>query len=109
MTVDKFLFIREKTTVYKVELNEIKHIKSEGNYCYIETNEKSFQIKISLGKLLESLPGPNFIQVNRNFIIPINRIEKINLTEGLILLENESISIGGRYKETLLNAMQILP
>jgi DNA-binding LytR/AlgR family response regulator len=109
MTLDNFLFIREKTTVYKVDLKDIKHIKSEGNYCFVETQEKSFQIKISLGKLLESLPNPFFIQVNRNFIIPLNKIEKINLSDGKILLENESISIGGRYKDELLNAMQILP
>ncbi|MCB0661977.1 MAG: LytTR family transcriptional regulator [Saprospiraceae bacterium] len=104
-----FLFIRQKNHIFKVPHNDICCIRSEGNYCHVITSNQTYSFKSSLSKLMETLPKPEFVQVNRNYVIPIKTIDQINLSENMVLTGKESFQIGGRYRDQLFDSMKVLP
>lgn len=109
MTNFNFLFIRQKNQIFKVPFHDITCIKSEGNYCHVVTESVTYSFKSSLSRFKEALPTPYFIQVNRNHVIPINKISQVNLSDNTIQSGDEQFQIGGRYREQLFATMNVLP
>jgi DNA-binding LytR/AlgR family response regulator len=109
MTNFNFLFIRQKNQIFKVPYQEISCIKSEGNYCHLVTNNQTYSFKSSLSKLKKALPTSDFIQVNRNHVIPIRKISQVDLSENTILTGEDKYQIGGRYRDELFATMKVLP
>jgi LytTr DNA-binding domain len=60
-------------------------------------NQKPLVARLTMKNLLEKLPNKKFLRVHRSFIVPINRIEKLN--NRLIVNGNEEIPIGVSYEE----------
>jgi LytTr DNA-binding domain len=70
----KYITLNSKTKVY---LEDLKYIKSEGNYLNFYTTSKKLQDRNTLKNILTFLP-PNFIKVHRSYVINKNYIISVN-------------------------------
>ena len=102
------LFIKVNQLLQKVEIGNITHIKSEGNYCMIFTTEKKYAIKISMIRLYNNLSGKGFIQAHKSFLVPLNKIDNIDISSNEVLLGGLRIPLGRKYKQELLTCLNLL-
>ncbi len=85
-----------------VDLEEIMHIKSEGNYTYITlTNGETHFAARSIKEFEELLPADRFIRTHQSHIVNIHCIRRAAKTDGLSLhLNNGTIAPVSRRKQT---------
>jgi len=98
----KFIYVREKKTMIKVLLNEIRYIESLKDYIRIFLeNGKSLMTKQKISTMAELLPENKFIRVHKSYIVNIDKIKTLSPTT--IGLENMMIPIGRSYKAFALS------
>lgn len=99
----KYLFIKHKRSVVKVDVDAINYIDVKEKYCNLQCNEGRYLIKLSLIKLKEMLNNDNFKQVHRNYLVNMKSIKEIYLEDNLIILNNlEKIPFSERYKNSFV-------
>lgn len=99
-------FVREKGQLIRVRLEEICWIEAMDNYTRIHTDEKSYTIKAFLKDIYEKVPAEEFARIHRSFIIPVNRITK--LEEDTVYIGKQALPVGKHYKSELLQRLNIL-
>jgi len=85
----------------KVYLEELRYIKSDGNYIEFHVLGEKHLDRNRLKQVVEQLP-PNFVQVHRSYIINRNFI-KLQQANTLILEPNIEIPVSRTYRTHLLN------
>ncbi len=102
------LFIKDGSSLIKVLLSEIALIEAYDKYCYIHTANKKFMLKERLKNIAEHLPDHLFIQVHRSFIINMDAIDSIRLTQNKLSVGGKNIGIGKTYKQAFLSKINTL-
>jgi two-component system response regulator LytT len=103
------LFIKTGYNIYKVPLSSINYIEVNGKYSAIHAVQGTHIVGSSLEQLMERLPSSSFIRTHRNFIVPVQMIEYISLSEYVVMLRNKkTIPMSRRYKERLLRQFEVL-
>lgn len=105
---EKTLFVRYNNKLQKIYTPSIEFIEAEGNYVTIYTNTKKYLARMSLTKIKQELSSRLFVQVHRNYIIPIAAIEMIDLATGELIIAGKSVPLGGAYRQALLNKLHKL-
>ncbi|MBV6438818.1 MAG: DNA-binding response regulator [Haliscomenobacteraceae bacterium CHB4] len=84
-----------------VQLEEIVHIRSEGNYTYVTlTNGTTHFAARSIKEFEELLPSDHFIRTHQSHIVNINSIRLAAKTDGLVLhLNNGAVAPVSRRKQ----------
>ncbi len=86
----------------RVPKTTIQFIHSEGNYCFIHTENHRFALKKSLKKMMEKLDS-TFIQVHKRYCINTQSILRIDWTAQQIHLANTYvIPFGRNYRKDIL-------
>lgn len=95
----EYLYIKKKNSLKKVLISTILFIEVEERYCNIVTENEKFVILISLAKIIELLDENKFCRTHRNFIVNIEKIEEIIMSDNLVILKgNHKISLSDSYK-----------
>lgn len=108
MTNNEFIFIKTGTTIDKVLLTDIYAIESEGNYCTIKTNNQEYVQRSSLTKMKDKLNEQGFIQVNKSTLLPINRIDQINLTLNQITVSSHQYTLSRNFRKDFIETLDLL-
>lgn len=91
-----YIFLKTKGKQTRVNVYDIRFVKSEGNYLEIEMISERLIIRDKLTDFIENLPEEIFIQTHRRFVV--NR-EKINAyNTDTLLVGKISIPISKTYK-----------
>lgn len=106
--LDDTLFIKVNQLLQKVSIRDITHIRSEGNYCMIFTNEKKYAIKISMIRLFNNLLGNGFIQAHKSYLVQLSKIDNIDISSNEVLIGDIRIPLGRKYKQELLTYLNLL-
>ncbi len=101
-------YIRNNNVLNRIQYSDIYWIKSDGNYCNIHTEKKKFVTKISLVSIMKKLEKLEFMRVHKQYIVPINRIENINLFNNLLYVGEKTIPIGRSYKSNLVKKLDLI-
>jgi len=101
-------YIRNNNVLNRIKYNEIYWIKSDGNYCNIHTEKKKFVTKISLVSIMKKLEKLEFMRVHKQYIVPVKRIENINLFNNLLYVGDKLIPIGRSYKSNLVKQLDLI-
>ena len=102
------LFIKGNNVLKKVMISEILWLQSDGNYCVIHTNDRKYILKKSLTKVVQKLPKADFIQIHRSYIIRIDSIKNINLTNNEVSVTGKILPLGRSFKDGLLEKLNLL-
>jgi len=68
------IVIKDGSTYFTVQLNEIRYIKADGKYIEIHTQERRFVQRNSLVKFMADLPRPYWMQTHRSIVVNTNHI-----------------------------------
>ncbi len=109
---ENFLSVRGRQNIKKqLSFDLIHYINVEGNYCFIYSEHGKYALKISLAKMLATL-SEEFIQVHKNYIINVNKIDKVLIQEAMVFMDSDPqtiIPVGKRYHKYLLNYLSTQP
>ena len=95
------IFIKEGKAFVKIETDSIKLIEAYDKYCFIYTSEKKSMIRSRLKDIYSQLPANTFCQVHRSYIVNINAIDKIVLSNNRIYSAGKEIPVSKSYKHDL--------
>lgn len=108
-TIDSsYIFIKTGTLINKVHLSEIYAIESEGNYCTIKTNKEEYVQRSSLIKMKHKLEDKKFIQINKSTLLPIDRIDHINLTLNEISIAGHQYTLSRNFRKDFIETLDLL-
>ncbi len=104
---NKFIFIKQKEGHIKVNYTNILYLKSDGVYIDIITNQssKAYIIRGTIESYLNKL-NSDFMRIHRSYIINTAHVEKV-LDSTYILINNEHLPIGRKYRNALLHKLNI--
>ena len=95
-----YLFIKKKNSLKKVAIDDIVYIEVDERYCNIITSTEKFLVALSLTKITTLLDTDKFAKTHRNYIVNINKITEIILSDNLIILEgNHKVTLSEKYKD----------
>ncbi len=94
-----FIFIKDGTTNYKINFNDLWYIQAYGNFAKIHTPQQNFVASMTMKQLEEDLPEAVFMRVHKSYIVNIQKVSKI---EGAtVFIDKTMIPIGAVYKLAL--------
>lgn len=109
LLINDVFFVKKGNTLAKVLVNDIKYIEVDGKYCKLAYGNDKFVVQKSMKQLHDQLPAGQFIRVHRNFIANLNSIQKINLQDHEIVLQDgKSLSFSRRYIDDLMHLFNVL-
>ena len=101
---DDHLFVKCAKKMEKIFLRDILYVEAMANYVVIHTPGKKFITYLSFKSVESQLKDKRFIKTHRSYLIPIDRIERI---------EGETVVIGDKVlplvksaKEELMSKLQ---
>lgn len=95
-------FVKRNNLLYKIKIDDIQFIQSEGNYCHI-ISMKKHPVKISLTQILKKLPPKRFVRIHQRFVIQANLIDNIDTYNNQVYLGGKGLPIGPKYRDNVLN------
>lgn len=105
---EDFIFVKAKqgSKLIKVKLKELVVIESKNNYVELQALDRQVITYMTLSELAKKLNGqPDFIQVQRSFIINKHFIEYV---EGntLVMVSGAKITVGEMYRPTFQSFLE---
>ena len=93
------LFIKDRECEHIIQINSIKWIKGERQYCKIVLAKRNILIAKSLSSIQQSLPDGQFVRIHKSYIVNMNyaTVPKGNF----LLVDGEPIPIGRGYKKNI--------
>lgn len=100
-----FLYLKKKNAWIKLNIMDISHLKSDGNYCNIYVKERVYTEKISMSKLLLRLDDTVFLKIHKSYAVNTSLITKISHKKNIVTIDNVEITIGRKYKKELISKL----
>lgn len=108
ITKHNYFFVRSNNQLKKVNVEEIRWVHADGNYCYINTEVKKFAVKISMRKLMQRFTPRQFVRIHKSYMVNIDSIDRIDINDACVLIGDQSLPIGRVFKEELFERLDIL-
>ena len=93
------LSIKDSECEHIIQINSIKWIKGERQYCKIVLAKRNILIAKSLSSIQQSLPDGQFVRIHKSYIVNMNyaTVQKGNF----LLVDGELVPIGRGYKKNI--------
>lgn len=103
----RFVLLEEDGESVKAALSDILYVESENVYIIVHTLQRTFRMRMALGKFTERL-DETFFRVHRSYVVNLRYIKKITRTD--IFMENgDRIPISrGMYGEVYASLIKYL-
>ena len=97
---DNFL-IETREGRQRVPLSQISFVEARDKKIYICTRSESFGFYETIDHMSELLPA-HFLRCHRSFIVNMEKVKKLNLSEGMIELDNgETVPLSRSYRKAV--------
>jgi DNA-binding LytR/AlgR family response regulator len=91
-----FMFIKDGTTNYKINFNDLLYIQAYGNFAKLYLIQQTLMVSMTMKQLEKDLPEQLFTRVHKSYIVNIQKVSKI---EGnFVFIEKVVVPIGAVYK-----------
>jgi DNA-binding LytR/AlgR family response regulator len=108
MVLANIILVKHLNVLYPVRFDSILFVQGEGNYCAIHTNQRKFMLKMSLRKMLESVPATEFAPIHKSFIVRLDKVESIDVGAGKLTIGKEVLPLGRNFKNAFLERFNML-
>lgn len=99
------LFIKDGTSLVKVDLAEVLFVKSAANYVELVLVDRKIMTLMTLKEIEQKLPD-RFQRIHRSYIVNVDKIDSIS--GGDVHIREEEISISESYEKDLLKKINLL-
>lgn len=108
LSLSNSYFVRIGNKLKRIKIDEIKWVMVEDKYSTIFTNELHVPIKLPLKNIIQKLPKSDFLQIHRNYIINLNKINNIDVSHNQLVIDEKTIPISRTYRDKLIGKLQML-
>ena len=93
------LFIKDRECEHIIQINSIKWIKGEREYCKIFMTNSNLLVTKKLSAIQQLLPDGQFVRIHKSYIVNMNyaTVQKGNF----LLVDGDPIPVGRGYKKNL--------
>lgn len=99
--INKYLFIRSKNKLVKLNPEEVVYAEAQSNYTMVKTEKDKFILSTTLGVIEEKLLPFGFFRLHRSYLANISKIDAIE--EDHVIIGGISVPISKKQKQDLLN------
>ena len=100
------IFVRKRERYYRVKYADILWIEAQSNYSVVVTAQEKYILAITLGKVATKLFSPDFIRVNRSFIV--NRSQVNSIEGNSIFINDQRIPVSKNNRVNFFSYFQML-
>ncbi len=100
------IFIKSGSQIFQVDTRKISLIQKDGHYIIFKIDGKELLSRMTFAQLLELLPGDEFIQIHRSYLVAIPRIEVIH--KQFVQIDGREIPIGDSYKQAFFEQVNFI-
>ncbi|MBC8375367.1 MAG: response regulator transcription factor [FCB group bacterium] len=100
------IFIKSGSQIHQVDTRKISLIQKDGHYIIFKIDGKELLSRMTFAQLLELLPGDEFIQIHRSYLVAIPRIEVIH--KQFVQIDGKEIPIGDSYKQAFFEQVNFI-
>lgn len=95
------IYVRSSNKLIRLKKDKILFVEALKDYVMVHLQDKKYTIHTSMKEIESKLGSKSFIRIHRSFIVQLDAIESIELSN--LRIENTShiLPIGGSYKEEL--------
>jgi PAS domain S-box-containing protein len=104
--VDEYFFLKDKSSLYRIHIDQINYIEALGNYVKVNTGKKSYTALIPLKDIEKALPPHKFFRIHRSYIVSVDKITAIHSSE--LEVGEATLPIGKTFKDELLKKIQVI-
>ena len=108
LIVEDFIFIKVRNKLVKVYVPNIYYAEADGQYSTLHTSQRKFVVRIGLSELLDKFPKEQFVQTHRSFFVNLQKVEEIDLQDGVLHLGAHHVPVSRRFKEVLIKRLPSL-
>ena len=109
LIINDSFFVKSGNKLLKVSLEEILWIEvSQDRYCDIVTAKRSYQVRTSMNRLEEKLNKGTFVRIHRSHIVNLKKVEGIDDVDMTVEIGDNSLPLGGTYKDNLFKRFRTL-
>lgn len=99
----EFILLRADKKIYKIDFDNIHYFEAAGDYIKVHSRDKKLIIHETFRNLIKQLPGDQFIQVHKSYIVSLAGIRLIEGNQ--VDVNGHLIPIGLVYKDRLLEKL----
>jgi DNA-binding LytR/AlgR family response regulator len=103
---DDYLFIKDNSTLKKINVEDILWIEAMGDYIKIRTQNQWHIVHTTLKAVEEKINSPRLMRVHRSYIISLDKIDSIE--EGVVNIFNTPIPVAESYRSKLIQKIKLL-
>ena len=80
-SVNTDIILKNGYNNYKISINTIKYIETDGNYITVVTDFKKIVLRQTLDSFLQELNNTIFLKVHRSYVVNVNKVKKYSKKE----------------------------
>jgi PAS domain S-box-containing protein len=104
--VDNYFFLKDKSSLYRINLDNVLYVEALGNYVKVTTPQKTYTALIPLKDIESMLPPKKFMRIHRSFIAALDKITAIHATE--LQVGDKGLPIGKTFREDILKRIKVI-
>lgn len=93
---EKFLVIKEDSSIVKIKIKDILYVEAMQNYVRIYTKTTSHLTLMALKELRRQLPENDFTQVHRSYLVQLSMVERLDREE--LIIGDHRVPVSKRNK-----------
>ncbi|MFY7671053.1 LytR/AlgR family response regulator transcription factor [Tenacibaculum sp. MEBiC06402] len=90
----------------KIDLPSICFVQAKGDYIFVKTDDKEYEVHASLKKIEQKLPSSLFLKVHRSYIINVKKI--IDIEDNSVLINRDVIPVSRSNRPDLMKRLDLL-
>lgn len=102
---ENVVFVRSGTEIARVDLREVRFMKSESNYVRFTFADKELSTLMNMRDLERKLP-PSFVRVHRSFIVNLDHVDRLDSND--IKVGRALVPVSDSYRDELLGRLKLL-
>jgi two-component system, LytTR family, response regulator LytT len=102
------IFVKNRSRLVRVKNEDLLFVEALKDYVVVHTRSESYTIHSTMKDVETKLGGKDFIRVHRSFIVNIDAIESIKYAMITIEGMDKEIPVGGSYKDSLAERINLL-
>jgi len=102
------LFVKNRSRLMHVKHDDLLFVEALKDYVVVHTRKESYTIHSTMKEIERKLSDRRFLRVHRSYIVNLNSIESIKYSNITMDGLEKEIPVGGSYKESLANRINLL-
>ena len=99
------IFIRKDYLLVKIRFNDLKWVKSDGNYLDLYCTDEKHLVRSSMKNFVQRLPANRFLQVHKSYLVNLEHIRSIDHRN--VRIDDELIPIGRAFIDDIKKILDI--